>query len=325
MSIKYTMGLMEIFKKQGGMKLIEQYYRGGALFTAICEFLILGKEKKALEILRLSAQYKIQKNLRKKYNKDIEDFLLGYDSSVPSVASNKVWVCWFQGMDHAPDIVKKCYKSLKDNLNDREIILVTKDNMFDYVKFPDFIIDKWKKGQISNTHMSDLLRLELLIKYGGMWVDSTVFCTSKRRDIPDYFFDSDLFFYQSFKPGRDGHCQPVSNWLISAKTNNKILLMTRYLCYKYWYENSTVVDYFIFHDFFVMSLEKNKSEWDKVLPRDNAAPHYLLLRLFDKYDEQTWRAIKEQTPFHKLTYKFDNNDAKKKETYYEVLFGKELR
>ena len=32
-------------------------------------------------------------------------------------------------------------------------------------------------GQITKTHLSDLLRLELLIRYGGTWIDATVFCT----------------------------------------------------------------------------------------------------------------------------------------------------
>lgn len=193
--------------------------------------------------------------------------------------------------------------------------------MCDYVKFPEFILEKWKAGQITHTHMTDLLRLELLIKYGGMWVDATVLCTSKREEIPDYFFDSDLFLYQILKPGRDGQAQPISSWLISAKTNNKVLMMARYLCYEYWKQNNEMVDYFLFHDFVMISLEQNEEDWKKIIPRDNAAPHMLLLRLFDKYDEDTWNAIKEQTPFHKLTYKFNKENEIIKDTYYQHLFG----
>lgn len=315
------MGIRETFKKQGGFNLVKQYWRGGALFTAIGEFLILGKERKALEILRLSAQYKIKRNLEHKYSCKISDFMSSYKDNSPHNMSNKVWVCWFQGIDNAPDLVKKCYWSLKKNLSDREIILITSENMDEYVEFPQHILDKWKKGKITYTHMTDLLRLELLIKYGGMWIDSTVLCTKKRNEIPDYFFNSDLFLYQILKPGRDGQAQPISSWLISAKTNNKILIMTRYLCYEYWKNNDEMVDYFLFHDFMTIALEHNKEEWQKIIPRDNAAPHMLLLRLFDEYDEETWKAINNQTPFHKLTYKFDKENLKKKNTYYSNLIG----
>lgn len=313
------MGLKEILKKQGGINLLRQYWNGGAFFTAVGEFLLLGRDKKALEILRLSAQYKIKKNLEKKYKNEIDEFQSNYADNMPHDTSNKVWVCWFQGLDNAPDLVKKCYKSLKQNLTDREIILITSDNMSDYVKFPKFILDKWKSGQITHTHMTDLLRLELLIRYGGMWIDATVLCTSNRKKIPDYFFNSDLFLYQTLKPGRDGQAQPISSWLISAKTNNKILMMTRYLCYEYWKKNDELVDYFLFHDFVVIALEHNEESWKKIIPIDNAAPHMLLLRLFDKYDENIWRAIKSQTPFHKLTYKFEIEDTRKKDTYYKAI------
>lgn len=316
------MGLKEILKKQGGLNLLKQYWQGGAFFTAVGEFVLLGKDKKALEILRLSAQYKIKHNLEKKYKKEIETFQSNFRDNKPHVTSNKVWVCWFQGLDNAPDLVKRCYESLKQNLTDREIILITSDNMCDYVDFPEYILDKWKCGQITHTHMTDLLRLELLIKYGGMWIDATVLCTSKRENIPNYFFDSDLFLYQILKPGRDGQAQFISSWLISAKSNNKVLMMTRFLCYEYWKRNDKMVDYFLLHDFIAISLEYNEKEWNQIIPRDNASPHMLLLRLFDKYDEKIWDAIIEQTPFHKLSYKFNDDQKELNGTYYKILLGR---
>ena len=231
--------LNKIFKKQGGFNLIKQYIKSGSLFTALFEFLLLGKSRTALEILRLSTQLKAKNKLKKKYYKVLKEFDLKFKNDLPQESSNKVWICWFQGMDNAPYIVKKCYESIKTHLKDKEIIVITEENMSNYVDFPDFIIDKWKKGIISNAHMADLLRLDLLIKYGGMWIDSTVFCTSS--NIPNYITDSDLFFYQSLKPGRNGKSSVLSNWLISAKTNNKILIATKELCYKYWKNNNKLI------------------------------------------------------------------------------------
>ena len=164
--------------------------------------------------------------------------------------------------------------------------------------------------------MTDLMRLELLINYGGLWLDATVLCTGK---APDYFYNSELFFYQCLKPGRDGHGNFISSWLINAKTNNKILMATRELCYEYWKDNNSMWDYFLFHDFMSIVLEKYSIDLGKIIPRDNATPHILLLRLFDFYDEKMWNAIKEQTQFHKLTYKFSENDKEKKGTYYKYI------
>lgn len=318
------MNLKEIFRKQGGFELIKQYYRGGALFTACVEFILLGKKKKALEILRLSAEYKTKRKLEKKYYNKLVKAEKLYDSTAEKIKSDYVWICWFQGLENAPDLVKKCIQSVKDNLRDRTIVIITENNMYDYVKLPNYIIDKWKKGIITYTHMTDILRLELLLNYGGTWIDATVLCTDKSENIPNYFFDSELFFFQTLKPGRDGISTFVSSWFISAWTNNKVLWLTRELLYNYWKESNCMVNYFLLHYFLCMVLEYCKDEWDKMIPRDNSTPHILLLRLFDTYDKKMYQAITEQTPFHKLSYKFSPEELKKESTFYQILMKEDI-
>ncbi|MEI3394978.1 MAG: capsular polysaccharide synthesis protein [Clostridia bacterium] len=310
--------LKEILKKNGGISLIKNYCRNHVLLTAICEFLLLGRDRTSLEILRLSVQQKVKIKLRKKYIKKLIRFDKNYIEQKKEF-SNKIWICWFQGIENAPDIVKKCYNSVKNNLSNKEIILITEKNMSDYVSFPDYIMKKWKAGIITNTHMTDLLRLELLSKYGGMWLDATVFCSRKIEEIPEYYFNSNLFMYQCLKPGRDGHAIYISSWLISAKSNNKILMATQYLCYEYWKKNNKMIDYFLLHDFLSIVLEFYEEDWKKIIPVDNSTPHILLLRLFDKYDEDIWNSIKEKVPFHKLTYKFEKEKMKEEETFYKRL------
>lgn len=313
------MNLKETFKKQGGIKLLKQYWQGGALFTGIGQFLLLGKSRTALEVLRLSTTLKIKQKLDKKYKWKLEEFDKAYTEKEHK-SSDTIWICWFQGMDNAPDLVKKCYQSVIKNNPDKKVIVITEKNISDYVTFPEYIVTKWKQGVITHTHMTDLLRLELLITYGGLWLDATVLCTGI---APEYFFDSDLFFFQTLKPGRDGHASYISSWLMEAKTNNKILMATRELCYEYWKTNNTMWDYFLLHDFMSIVLEKYEEDWKKIIPRDNATPHILLLRLFDQYDEKMWATIKSQTQFHKLTYKFSEEKQKEQGTYYRILLGEQ--
>lgn len=311
--------LSEILEKQGGLELLKRYWKGGAFFTAASQFFLLGKSRTALEILRLSAGLKTKQKLEKKYRSRLQEFDSNYNTALPHETSNKVWICWFQGMEKAPGLIQKCYQSVKENMSEREIIALTVDNIKDYIDFPDYINEKWKSGVITHTHMTDLLRLELLIKYGGMWLDATVFCSG--GEIAPYFFDSDLFFYQCLKPGRDGHSTYMSSWLMSAKTNNKILMAVRYLCYEYWKEYDSMVDYFLFHDFMSIVLDYYPKDWSKIVPRDNATPHELLLRLFEPYDEDIWVAIKGQTPFHKLSYKYEKEKEIMQNTYYSRIIG----
>ncbi len=315
------MGLKQTFQKQGGANLIRQYWQSGCLFTAAAEFCLLGKSRTALEILRLSAQFKTRRKLEKKYKNSLIQFDASYDHTLPHVSSDKVWICWLSGMENAPEIVQLCYRSAITHLRGKEIILLTRENIADYVTLPDYILTKWHDGLISDTHFTDILRLELLIRYGGMWLDATVFLSGDY--IPDYFFESDLFFYQCLKPGRDGHSTYISSWLMSAKTNQRVLMATQHLLYEYWKDHGSLTDYFLLHDFMSMVLEYYPDDWRRIIPRDNATPHILLLRLFDSYDETLWNAVTEQTPFHKLTYKFGEDKAALPGTFYQVLLKQE--
>ena len=103
---------------------------------------------------------------------------------------DNIWICWFQGEKNSPPIVKKCIESIKKYNKDKKIHIITEDNISEYVEFPNYIYDKWKKGIITNTHLSDLLRLELLIKYGGLWLDATTLLTG---EIPDVIFKNNIF------------------------------------------------------------------------------------------------------------------------------------
>ena len=282
----------------------------------------LGLSRKTLEIVRLAVDNRIYCKLKKKYKGFISEYQQKEDTkNILHEHVDIIWVCWFQGMEHAPKMVQYCFESLKSNLRDKRIILITEDNYKEYVQFPAYILEKYEKGCFSKTHLSDLLRLELLIKYGGTWIDATVWCSSPI--YPDYLFNSDLFMFQNLKPGLDGQCTAVSSWFITSCSNNEMLMLERTLLYEYWKENTKLVHYYLFHMFFQMVIETYPDEWNKVVPFSNATPHILLLRLFEEYDETIANAVKEMTSFHKLTYKFEESDTTIKNTFYQVLFGEQ--
>ncbi len=305
----------QLFNKVGGWNILGQYARGHVLLFAMTQTLLQGFSKKSLEIMRMSVENRVQKKLRKKYRSFITQFKDQYVPQ-PMVHSNKVWVCWFQGMEQAPPVVQRCFRSLQQ-LPDREIIVLTEENYTDYVTFPPFILEKVRKGIIGPAHFSDLLRLELLIRHGGTWIDATVFCSG--GEIPSYMLDSELFLFQTLKPGLDGHATCISNWFMTAHTNHPLLQLTLALLYRYWEQYNGLVDYFIFHQFFQLATEAYPQAWEQVIPFSSALPHILLLRLFAPYEEESWQAIRDMTPFHKLTYKFTPEDAALPDTYFAKL------
>ncbi len=307
-----------VFKKQGGKKLVKEFWNAGNLFYAVGQILLTGRSRKSLEILRLGAKMRVFYKLSKKYMPVLEKFDIEYSTKkYLQSKGNKVWVFWMQGMDKAPALVQRCYRSLQENLKDREIILITEKNLNEYVQFPDYIIKKLSNGIITYTHLSDLLRVELLIRYGGTWIDSTVFCTGS--NIPRYMLDSDFFVFQNLRPGDNGDVLNFSSWFMTSCSNNKILLATRELLYAYWKKNNSMIDYFLIHYFMMIVAKYYKDDWNKIIQFPNSLPHVLLLMLFEPFNQEKWDAVTEACPFHKLAYKRSKEEMEKEGTFYQFI------
>ena len=188
--------------------------------------------------------------------------------------------------------------------------------MNEYIQLPQYIIEKYEKGIIPNAHFSDAIRIELLCKYGGIWLDSTVLCTSS--NIPNYILDSPLFVYKSFDLLRTNDMPTVaSNWFFAARSNNPILLLTRELLFRYWKNNDYLIDYYIFHLFFAMATRKYEEEWKAVPAFNNHTPHTLMFELGNEYSKERFEQIKEISVFHKLERHTDY--SKNKDSMYEYI------
>jgi hypothetical protein len=229
-----------------------------------------------------------------------------------------IWTCWLQGYENAPPIVKSCINSMRKYSNGYNVVIITDDNLSDYVSMPDFIIKKYKAGIISATQFSDLLRTLLLINYGGIWLDATVLLTKK---IPQILLDSDLFVFQSSI--LHSEYQPCSSWFIIAKRNNPVLLNVFEIMASYWKDNSILINYFLFHvtvQFVITYDSEAKKLWEKIFYKNNSDPHFLQKKLFDEFDQTMKDYIWDMSFAHKLTYKFNDTSLPELHgTYYRHI------
>lgn len=311
----------QLFDKAGGMTAIKNYARAGVLPYMIGQVLLTGKSSTSLELMRNGIQLKVKQKLWKRYIDVLKKFDAAYEESAFLMKkSNKVWVCWMQGMEQAPALVQRCYRSIQENLPDKEIVLLTEENLSQYVQIPEFIMDKLHKGIITRTHFSDILRVELLIQNGGTWIDATVFCSG--GEIPTYMMENEFFMFQKVKPGSDGSVINMSSWFMSAWSNQKFLLATRELLYAYWKKNDRMIDYFLLHLFMMIVKDYYLKEWqEKIIPYPNSLPHVIQLMQFEQFDQRRWDAAVASSPFHKLTYKVKEEDTKKEGTYYRYIMN----
>ena len=167
--------------------------------------------------------------------------------------------------------------------------------MNQYITFPSFIFNK----NISRTHFSDLLRLELLIKYGGTWIDASVLIT----EYDDSFFYKDLFFFKS----SEEYWLYGSNWFITAEKGSPILKTTLDLLYEFWKHNYSIYNYFLFHFFFKMACDKYYKDYINVPFYSNIPAHVLQYEIKNVYREKRYKQILGFSKIHKLTTKIDMN------------------
>ena len=128
-------------------------------------------------------------------------------------------MCWFQG-EHSkmPWLNKSCIKRWKEINPDWDINLLTSDNISEYCE--DFkSIAKEKRTLAAN---SDLLRLLLLSKYGGVWADASVLPIFPLSSFYSKIVNQTEFFSYRFKP-RTLDRETVS-WFLCAKNPNNYLI-----------------------------------------------------------------------------------------------------
>lgn len=225
----------------------------------------------------------------------------------------RVWICWLQGIDNAPELVKNCYASIKYHIKDMEIVILDKSCIKDYVNLPDYIYDKWEKGIIPNAQFSDLVRTQLLIEHGGLWIDATTYLTDK---LPSYITDNEFFVYHD--GFFDCDLTNMGNWLIYSNANNLILQETQNLLLEYWKTHNYMIHYFIMHMFFRMVTDYYPNEWKKVPYFNQIDQHIFSRELSNKYDEKRFNQIKALTSIHKLSNKTDYSNIAN-ESYYSML------
>jgi len=152
----------------------------------------------------------------------------------PKNFTKKIWILWYQGISAAPFVVQKCINSWVQENPGWEAIVLDNSNLKQYVT-PDLPPHKLRK--ISLTKQSNLIRLQLLTKYGGVWADATTLCTTP---LDNWLFEccqSGFFAFSS--AGKD---REMSNWFMASEKNNPIVEKMRIKYSTFFSQNSFQVN-----------------------------------------------------------------------------------
>lgn len=129
-----------------------------------------------------------------------------------------IWIYWDKGLDSAPEVVKSGYQSWKSMNPDYEIRFLNETNVQDYFDFNSLFFKL--SMDIGIAHKSDFIRIYLLSRFGGVWVDSTTFCWKPLSQWLDTETkDCGIFL---FKQAPDRKDRQIKNWFIASSKGNPV-------------------------------------------------------------------------------------------------------
>ena len=191
-----------------------------------------------------------------------------------------IWFLWFQGLDNAPFVVRKCHESwVARNPGWRVATL-------DEATLPSVASVNYSAGNIGKLPpqaRSDVVRLDLLSHHGGVWADATCFCVQPLDDWLPPNLGSGFFAFHRPQPSR-----MISSWFLAAEQGN-VLASRMFECMlAYWGDHT-------FHSaqrpLLVKALSRllrgsarTRGLWFSPVVRDllGVSPYYAIMYMFEK-------------------------------------------
>lgn len=205
---------------------------------------------------------------------------------------------------------------MKKYSNGYEVILLSKETLKDYVdELPDFVWEKFGKGGFDFPKIANLVRLQLLSAYGGVWLDSTIYLTKPLEKIwleKDFFAlqrsetpPVDLKIFTKFDPiglsWEKASYVRMQNSFMIAKPHHKIIDDLLSIHFEYWKKEAQINHYFFFQIMFNRMMQHE--EWANLNCEIvcYADFHRFLIAGLDQFDQKLYDEIVARWGVHKLT------------------------
>jgi hypothetical protein len=226
---------------------------------------------------------------------------------------------WLQGWKDAPNIAKACLVSWQRLNPDYVFHALDKSELEKFLSQEDIL--RIFKNNIEPEALSDLIRIELLYQYGGVWVDSTAMCALPLSKWLPQILKDGFFAFQKPTPDR-----MIATWFLAASKGSYIIELWRQLVLNYWEKRTKRDQYFWIHNLFE-SAYRNDLNFRKIVKKLVKIPAHHLFHfgpndysLLEKPTEDHIIALaKPPHPVLKLTHKLSNHVEKG--SLIEVLYN----
>ncbi len=221
----------------------------------------------------------------------------------PTNKCEKIFTLWLQGEKNAPPLIQACWRSIRKNCPDQDLVILDEKTLWDWIDLPQEILEKRRRGHIKNAHFADICRVELLYQHGGFWLDSTAFVTAP---IPQWIVDTDFFVFLAGNVVGSPYSF-IQNCFIRGRRGSYLLAAWRQTIINFWMAENREFDYFMHQLMFkaVVQNDPTAAKYFEKMPHVNQDPTHVLWwtdinqpfdqKLFDQYTAGAF--------FQKTTYR----------------------
>lgn len=242
------------------------------------------------------------------------------DTDVAPQDKERIFSIWFQGEDSAPELVKACWRSVRTHCF-QELVILDGSSVFDWIELPDYVVRKWKEGKIRPAHFADICRIELLYRYGGLWLDATDFVFAP---MPQWLMDQDFFVFMSGNR-LTGSYSYIQNCFIRGRKGNYLLKAWREAVLEYWKNEDSTIDYFVHQLIFKKVIQNNKKAAGLFakMPAVIQDPTHTIWfeHASDPFDEALFKELAAAAVFQKTEFKSENARNPEPGTFAEKLIN----
>ena len=239
-----------------------------------------------------------------------------------SAVSRIIWSAWLQGLDNAPEMVNVCLESHQKHLPGYEFRVLDMENYRQWVELPEWVEEKYARGMIPAALFSDVLRVAVLKRYGGVWMDASVLCTGfGNQQLQKQWTEVENSQFAVFRYYRKGDRYPsgLSNWFIAATPDNIVLTSVYDMLTAYWRDYDCTIDYYMMHLFISCAL-KAFPEMERGMPKLNSRYSFFLGDALSRtYSQEAWQELVDHVAIHKLNYRKAEEAQKNPLSYYNFI------
>ncbi len=217
------------------------------------------------------------------------------DTAIP----RQIFMLWQQGWDKAPPLVRACAESWRRQNPDWQLHLLDNEGIAEFLPALPNIPER-----AARTTQSNIVRLALLQRHGGVWADATLFCARPLDDWLPQVAGPNLFLFSYPRPYRLAEI-----WFMAAAPQNGLLTAWQQMVAAYWRHFSRPHHYY-WMEFLLGYLVDTDPEaaavWQKVV---KLGPHASEIVAANRFNQQTQREVfdlidRNSVPVHKLSHKW---------------------